>query len=117
MESLGHDQKRQQACSDDAEADDAGLHERHQRRVGRRRSAIAALVTALLDGRSARMPAAETWLLGGPVDGRLMPIEINDSGGLPDAAILPQTGVYLGTSDSPDQAVKHRYVRGPEFDP
>ncbi|MFI6267220.1 hypothetical protein [Micromonospora sp. NPDC051006] len=56
------------------------------------------------------MPAIEAWLLGGPADGRITPIEFDASGQLPAMLVLPQTGVYIGADDQPSPAVQHRYV-------
>ncbi|MCO1593805.1 hypothetical protein M8C17_01345 [Micromonospora sp. RHAY321] len=57
------------------------------------------------------MPAVEAWLLGGPADGRLTPIEVDENGFLPQVIILPQTGAYIGARDHPSPPVQHRYVR------
>ncbi|MGK5741528.1 hypothetical protein [Micromonospora sp. URMC 103] len=57
------------------------------------------------------MPAVEAWFLGGPVDGRLTPIEVDESGLLPEEVVLPQTGVYVGASDGPASTRHFRYVR------
>ncbi|WP_435204943.1 hypothetical protein [Micromonospora sp. bgisy143] len=57
------------------------------------------------------MPAVDVWLLGGPADGRITPVEVNEDGSLPQAIILPQTGAYLGTRDQPSPPAHHRYLR------
>ncbi|KOX06659.1 hypothetical protein ADK66_22290 [Micromonospora sp. NRRL B-16802] len=64
------------------------------------------------------MPAVEVWLLGGPADGRITHIEVDDDGTLPQAIVLPQSGAYLGARDHPSQPVQHRYLRcAGEVDP
>ncbi|MGQ5262905.1 hypothetical protein ACTWLT_19415 [Micromonospora sp. ZYX-F-536] len=64
------------------------------------------------------MPAVETWLLGGPADGRITPIEVDEDGRLPQAIHLLQAGAYLGARDHPSPPVQHRYLRcGGEDDP
>ncbi|MGC4797161.1 hypothetical protein ACLQ3H_24030 [Micromonospora saelicesensis] len=57
------------------------------------------------------MPAVEAWLLGGPADGRITPIEVDESGFLPQVIILPQSGAYLGAREHPCPLVQYRYVR------
>ncbi|MFJ6167258.1 hypothetical protein ACIQH6_19210 [Micromonospora orduensis] len=56
------------------------------------------------------MPAVEAWLLGGPADGRITHIEVDDDGSLPTAIVLPQSGAYLGAREHPSQPVQHRYL-------
>ena len=56
------------------------------------------------------MTVIEVWLLGGPADGRLMPVETSDQQRPPAVIDLPQTGVYVGSSDQPTPAVTHRYL-------
>ena len=55
------------------------------------------------------MTVIEVWLLGGPADGRLMPIEASDPQHPPARIDLPQTGVFVGSSDQPAPMVTHRY--------
>ncbi|MEV1329881.1 hypothetical protein AB0J20_09925 [Micromonospora costi] len=57
------------------------------------------------------MPAVEAWFVGGPVDGRISPIEVDEAGFLPEEIVLPQLGVYVGASDRPSPLVRFRYVR------
>ena len=54
--------------------------------------------------------AEEAWFLGGPVDGRLMAVEVTVDGSLPEAVRLPQTGQYVESADLPAPAVEHVYV-------
>lgn len=56
------------------------------------------------------MAAVEAWFLGGPVDGRLMPVEVTAEGSPPAVVRLPQTGFYVGASDVGATAVEHVYV-------
>ncbi|MFI7578688.1 hypothetical protein [Micromonospora sp. NPDC049497] len=56
------------------------------------------------------MPAVEAWFLGGPVDGRLMPVEVTADGSPPAVMKLPQTGLYAGTRDTPAPTTEHIYV-------
>lgn len=62
------------------------------------------------------MPAVEVWFQDGPVDGRVMAVETMASEQLPESVRLPETGVYVGTSDIPAPPVEHLYVRanGPD---
>ncbi|MFI7283442.1 hypothetical protein ACIBOV_24585 [Micromonospora chersina] len=62
------------------------------------------------------MAAVEAWFLGGPVDGRLMPVEVSADGSPPAAVKLPQTGFYLGTSNIPAPAAEHVYVLADRLD-
>ncbi|MEV7267792.1 hypothetical protein AB0N38_29945 [Micromonospora aurantiaca] len=62
------------------------------------------------------MAAVEAWFLGGPVDGRLMPVEVSGDGNPPAVVKLPQTGFYVGTSDVPAPAVEHVYVLAERLD-
>ncbi|MET8354813.1 MULTISPECIES: hypothetical protein [unclassified Micromonospora] len=57
------------------------------------------------------MPAVEAWLLGGPADGRITPIEVDEDGSLPQAILLLQAGAYLGAREHPSPPVQHRYLR------
>ncbi|MEV1320089.1 hypothetical protein AB0J14_28890 [Micromonospora arborensis] len=57
------------------------------------------------------MPAVDVWLLGGPTDGRLTPIEVDEGGSLPQLIILLQAGAYLGARDQPSPPVQYRYRR------
>jgi hypothetical protein len=57
----------------------------------------------------------EAWLLGGPADGRVMAIETTFDGQLPDEVRLPQSAVYVGSSDVPAPAVEHLYVRAEDI--
>lgn len=54
--------------------------------------------------------------MGGPVDGRLMPVEVTADGSPPAVLKLPQTGYYLGASDAAAPAVEHVYVLGDKVD-
>ncbi|MFU8876331.1 hypothetical protein [Micromonospora sp. SL4-19] len=56
------------------------------------------------------MAAVDAWFLGGPVDGRLMPVEVTADGGPPAVVELPQTGYYIGASDIAGPTVEHVYV-------
>ncbi|MCO1597090.1 hypothetical protein M8C17_18195 [Micromonospora sp. RHAY321] len=56
------------------------------------------------------MPAIEAWLIGGPVDGRTTPIEVDEDGSLPQAILLLQAGAYLGGRDHPSPPIQ-RYFR------
>ncbi|MFR9780803.1 hypothetical protein ACL02O_32790 [Micromonospora sp. MS34] len=62
------------------------------------------------------MAAVEAWFLGGPVDGRLMPVEVSADGNPPAVVKLPQTGFYVGPIDSPAPAVEHLYVLTDKLD-
>ncbi|MET7970905.1 hypothetical protein [Micromonospora sp. NPDC005305] len=55
------------------------------------------------------MVAVEAWFRGGPVDGRLMPVEVAADGSPPAVVKLPQTGSYVGASDVAAPAVEHVY--------
>ncbi|MFD4208259.1 hypothetical protein ACFWRG_19965 [Micromonospora tulbaghiae] len=64
------------------------------------------------------MPALEAWFLGGPVDGRVAFVEIDDAGSLPPALVLLQSGAYIGSDIQPASTVEHHYVReNSEADP
>ncbi|MET8349472.1 hypothetical protein [Micromonospora sp. NPDC005206] len=63
-----------------------------------------------------RMAAVEAWFLGGPVDGRLMPVEVTADGSPPAVVKLPQTGIYVGPSDFPTPTVEQVYVLADRFD-
>ncbi|SIR90600.1 hypothetical protein [Micromonospora avicenniae] len=56
------------------------------------------------------MPAVEVWFLGGPIDGRLAPVEVDETGTLPQVVQLLQAGFYLGVADNPSQPIEHQYV-------
>ncbi len=56
------------------------------------------------------MGAVEVWFEGGPVAGRYMPVEAAADGRFPAVVVLPQRGVFVGSSDDPAPAVEHRYV-------
>jgi sugar lactone lactonase YvrE len=58
----------------------------------------------------------EAWLVGGPADGRLMMIEREAGGGLPDGLTLDQAGVFVGSADLPVRRVVHRYARDQSID-
>ncbi|SIM58265.1 hypothetical protein [Micromonospora cremea] len=60
--------------------------------------------------RPARRPATEGWLLGGPADDRITPIELDALGQLPAAVVLQQSGVYVGADDQPNATIPHRYI-------
>lgn len=60
--------------------------------------------------------AVEAWFLGGPVDGRLMPVEMAANGSPPAVVRLPQTDFYLGASDVPTPAVEHVYILADRID-
>lgn len=55
--------------------------------------------------------AHEAWLLGGPVDGRFMPIEVDPDGRLPESTRLPPAGLFVGVNDAPAPIVEHVYLR------
>ena len=64
------------------------------------------------------MPAQEAWFLGGPIDGRVAPVEVDHAGSLPPYLLLLQSGAYIGSDIQPTSPVEHHYVReGPETDP
>lgn len=69
---------------------------------------------AILSGSPVRhhetVTVIEAWLLGGPADGRFMPVETSDPQRPPATIDLPQTGVYVGSSDLPAPAARHRYL-------
>lgn len=56
------------------------------------------------------MALVEVWLLGGPADGRLMPVDLPAGDRLPEFLDLPQTGFYFGSSDVPAPPATHRYA-------
>ncbi|MEV5768635.1 hypothetical protein AB0L34_29275 [Micromonospora sp. NPDC052213] len=56
------------------------------------------------------MAAVDARFLGGPVDGRLMPVEVAADGSPPAVVKLPQTGFYVGASDAAAPVVEHAYV-------
>ncbi|MFG1660681.1 hypothetical protein ACGFIY_29505 [Micromonospora chersina] len=62
------------------------------------------------------MTAVEAWFLGGPVDGRLMPVEVTTEGSPPAVVKLPQTGFYVGTGDVAAPSVEHVYVLADRVD-
>jgi len=55
------------------------------------------------------MPAVEVWFLGGPADGRVAPIEVDQTTALPLTVQLLQAGFYHGTADHPDPNTEHWY--------
>ncbi|RNM00999.1 hypothetical protein EFE23_03715 [Micromonospora solifontis] len=63
-----------------------------------------------------RMAAVEAWFLGGPVDGRLMPVEVAADGSPPAVVKLPQTGLYVGAGDVAAPAVEHVYLHAGRLD-
>ncbi|SBV30926.1 hypothetical protein GA0070620_6533 [Micromonospora krabiensis] len=63
-----------------------------------------------------RPTAVEAWFLGGPVDGRLMPVEVTPHGSPPMMVKLPQTGFYLGAKDVPAPAMEHVYALADKLD-
>ncbi|MEU9828565.1 hypothetical protein [Micromonospora chersina] len=62
------------------------------------------------------MATVEAWFLGGPVDGRLMPVEVAADRSPPTVVKLPQVGVYVGAGDVTARAVHHVYVLGDRLD-
>lgn len=62
------------------------------------------------------MAAVEAWFLGGPVDGRLMPVEVSADGTPPAVVKLPQTGFYVGAGDAAAPAAEHVYVLADRLD-
>lgn len=62
------------------------------------------------------MAAVEAWFLGGPVDGRLMPVEVTVDGSPPAVLRLPEAGFYVGASHHPAPAVEHVYVLAERID-
>ncbi|MBM0228802.1 MULTISPECIES: hypothetical protein [Micromonospora] len=62
------------------------------------------------------MAAVEAWFLDGPVDGRLMPVEVTADGSPPAVVKLPQTGFYVGASHLAAPAVEHVYVLADRLD-
>ncbi len=54
--------------------------------------------------------------MGGPVDGRLMPVEVAADGSPPAVVELPQTGFYIGASDVAAPAVEHVYFLADRLD-
>ncbi|MDZ5447952.1 hypothetical protein U2F26_35585 [Micromonospora sp. 4G57] len=64
------------------------------------------------------MAAVEVWFLGGPVDGRLMPVEVTADGSPPAMMmlLLPQVGLYVGARDTPAPATEHVYVLAGQID-
>ncbi|MFG3604853.1 hypothetical protein [Micromonospora chersina] len=56
------------------------------------------------------MAVVEAWFLGGPVDGRLMPVEVTADGSPPTLVKLPQNGFHVGAFDVPVAVVEHVYV-------
>ncbi|PWU61858.1 hypothetical protein DLE60_03410 [Micromonospora globispora] len=61
------------------------------------------------------MTAVEAWFLGGPIDGRLMPVETTVEGDLPEVVRMPQGGLYVSASEVAASA-EHVYVLGDRFD-
>ncbi|MFG1833605.1 hypothetical protein [Micromonospora chersina] len=55
------------------------------------------------------MGAFEVWFADGPVDGRIMTVETDVYGALPEIVCLPEVGVYIGANDDPAPKVEHRY--------
>jgi hypothetical protein len=62
------------------------------------------------------MAPTEAWFLGGPVDGRLMPVEVASDGSPPAVVKLPQTGSYVGAADVATPAVEHVYLHAGRHD-
>jgi hypothetical protein len=62
------------------------------------------------------VPAVEAWFLGGPVDGKLLPVEVTADGSPPAVVKLPQTGVHVGASNLAAPAVEHIYVLADKLD-
>ncbi|PWU48915.1 hypothetical protein DLJ46_10760 [Micromonospora globispora] len=56
------------------------------------------------------MAAVEAWFLAGPVDRRLMPVEVTADGSPPAVVNLPQAGFYVGASGIAAPPVEHVYV-------
>ncbi|MDG4834115.1 hypothetical protein O7627_33160 [Solwaraspora sp. WMMD1047] len=56
------------------------------------------------------MAVIRAWLRGGPADGRVDTIECAADGSVPPTVVLPQTGLYLASSDEPAPAVNHIYA-------
>jgi hypothetical protein len=54
--------------------------------------------------------AVEAWFEGGPVAGQRVLVEVAADGELLTVVMLPQTDIYVGSSDVPAPAVEHRYV-------
>lgn len=57
----------------------------------------------------------EAWLVDGPADGRMLAVELAADGQIPQAVWLPQTGVYVGSSDVPAAPSEHLYVRATDI--
>jgi hypothetical protein len=79
-----------------ADGHDGYVRDGCQRRIGARQDV--------------RVAAAEAWFLGGPIDGRLMAVEMTAEGSLPEVVMLPQTGLYVDVDSVPTAAVEHVYV-------
>lgn len=62
------------------------------------------------------MAAVEAWFLGGPVDGRLMPVEVAKDGSPPAVVKLLQSGLYVGANDVAEPTVEHVYVLADRVD-
>ena len=60
--------------------------------------------------------ARQVWLIDGPAAGRIMLVETNSDGELPEVLHLPQTGVFMGSSDEPAPTVVHTYGRQGQVD-
>ena len=66
--------------------------------------------------RGVAVAAIEAWFLGGPVDGRLMPVEVAADGSSPAVVKLSQTDSYVGASDVAAPALEHVYALVDRFD-
>lgn len=63
------------------------------------------------------MAAVEAWFWGGPIDGRIMAVEVPDASGEPPATVeLRQSGYYLGAGDAQAVALEHVHVLADRFD-
>ncbi|MDZ5447080.1 hypothetical protein U2F26_30915 [Micromonospora sp. 4G57] len=57
--------------------------------------------------------AVEAWFLGGPVDGRLMPVKTTGEGTPPEVVRMAQDGLYAGAAVPPTE---HVYVLAERVD-
>ncbi|WP_431728059.1 hypothetical protein [Verrucosispora sp. TAA-831] len=62
------------------------------------------------------MAVVEAWFIGGPVDGRIMPVETTAAGTLPAVVRMPQAGMYVGASESAAPVVEHLYAQSDRWD-
>ena len=62
------------------------------------------------------MVAREVWLIGGPADGRMMLVEVDQPTGPPRLLRRDEAGVFIGADDQPSDRLVHVYRQDGEVD-